>query len=140
MQVFQFLRLILHLLLDSARRPTAICNADENTWYGEYPIMLSGGFDSRYDFELHDGVLTIVPSTGISSTEVEGLNIRTSNGTIMIGSEDTLDKVQVFNLSGMLIAYKENVSGETLINVSQGIYIVKCQNGKDTATMKVTVK
>ena len=92
---------------DLERRPTAICNADENTWYGEYPIMLSGGFDSRYDFELHDGVLTIVPSTGISGTEVEGLNIRTGNGTIMIGSEDTLDKVQVFNLSGMLIAYKD---------------------------------
>lgn len=125
---------------DLERRPIAFCNADENSWYGEYPITLSGGYDSRYDFELHDGVLTIVPSTGISSTEVEGLNIRTGNGTIMIGSEDTLDKVQVFNLSGMLIAYKENVSGETLINVSQGIYIVKCQNGKDTATMKVTVK
>ena len=128
---------------DLERRPTATCDADENTWYGEYPIRLSGGYDSRYTFNLHDGVLTILPEgTSIAETEVEGLNIRCENGAIVITSESGIKAIEVYDISGQLVASEKDVNGSELrFDVGhQGVYIVRLWTDNGAMTRKVLLK
>lgn len=128
---------------DLERRPTAVCNADENTWYGEYPIMLSGGYDSRYTFDLHDGVLTILPEgTSITETEVDGINIKCENGVIIINPDESVNTIEIYDITGQLIASEKDVNGNELrFNVnSKNVYIVKCWTSNGTRVYKILAK
>lgn len=128
---------------DLERRPTAVCNADENTWYGEYPIMLSGGYDSRYTFDLHDGVLTILPEgTSITETEVDGINIKCENGVIIINPDESVYAIEIYDITGQLIASEKDVNGNELrFNVnSKNVYIVKCWTSNGTRVYKILAK
>ena len=128
---------------DLERRPTAVCNADENTWYGEYPIMLSGGYDSRYTFDLHDGVLTILPEgTSITETEVDGINIKCENGVIIINPDESVNTIEIYDITGQLIASEKDVNGNELrFNVnSKNVYIVKCRTSNGTRVYKILAK
>ena len=128
---------------DLERKPIAICNADENTWYGEYPIMLSGGYDSRYTFDLHDGVLTILPEgTSITETEVDGINIKCENGVIIINPDESVYAIEIYDITGQLIASEKDVNGNELrFNVnSKNVYIVKCWTSNGTRVYKILAK
>ena len=128
---------------DLERRPTVTCDADENTWYGEYPIRLSGGYDSRYTFNLHDGVLTILPEgTSITETEVEGLSIRCENGSIVITSESGVNAVEVYDIGGQLVASEKDVNGSELrFDVGrQGVYIIRLWTDNGAMARKVLLK
>lgn len=115
---------------DLERRPTAYCTADEASWYGEYPILLSGGYDSRYDLRLHDGVLTVVPApTGLDSPTDQGntFSLTSRDGLILLNCGEEAQAVDVFDTAGRRIASRRNVPcGETIIEVGRpGIYTVR---------------
>lgn len=93
---------------DLYQKPNVTCSADRETWYGEYPIILSGGFDPRYNFFLTDGTLTIRPSAGLEYV-----------------LPDTIENYTIHNLFGQLLYYK--VDKEKLNSLNPGIYII---NGK----------
>jgi len=128
---------------DLERKPTATCEADEYTWYGEYPIKLSGGYDSRYTFNLHDGVLTILPEgTSITETEVDGINIKCKNGVIVIKSDESVNAIEIYDITGQLIASEKDVNGNELrFNISsKNVYIVKCWTSNGTRVYKILAK
>ena len=125
---------------DLERRPVATCDATEYAWYGEYPITVSGGYDSRYSFSLHNGVLTIEPSTGIGGTRPDGPTVRTEPGTIVVSSQEAIDAVAVVSLSGVAVAYEQGAIGQTRFGVSPGVYIVKWRCGGRAAAIKVAVE
>ncbi len=105
---------------DLERRPTATCSATESSWYGEYTIYLSGGYDSRYTFNLHNGSLAITRPTGISATPADDSDIRLSSrdGILVVQSPHGLDVIEVFDASGRRLTRREHLpAGETRIEV-----------------------
>ena len=75
---------------------------------GQYPIMLSGGYDKNYYMNLKDGTLTIVQgSVGVGSIEADGR------------------PVSVYSLSGQFVRMVESTSPEYLKHALRpGVYII----------------
>ncbi|MCF0207965.1 MAG: MBG-2 domain-containing protein, partial [Bacteroidaceae bacterium] len=90
--------------------PTATCSAKQDSWYGEYSIVLSGGYDPRYNFHLVNGTLYVVTE---SESAIEDV------------TADSNRPVKVYSLNGQLMS--SNATEETLKMLPQGIYII---NGK----------
>ena len=74
--------------------------------------------------------------TGIE--DIESAAITTGKGFIMVKNVANA-KVTVVSISGRLQA-QEEVSGDTRIDVPQGIYVVVLESGSDVKRMKVIVK
>ena len=120
---------------DLERRPMVYCSADEQSWYGEYVISLDGGYDSRYTFRLHDGLLTVLPSaSSVDNVQVDdNFMIVGHKGYILLKSKVDGWSVDVFNMSGYSVASRRDVGvGETVIAIEDpGVYILRINcNGK----------
>ena len=76
------------------------------------------------------------PVTGIE--DIESAAITTGKGFIMVKNVANA-KVTVVSISGRLQA-QEKVSGDTRIDVPQGIYVVVLESGSDVKRVKVIVK
>ena len=76
------------------------------------------------------------PVTGIE--DIESAAITTGKGFIMVKNVANA-KVTVVSISGRLQA-QEEVSGDTRIDVPQGIYVVVLESGSDVKRVKVIVK
>ena len=76
------------------------------------------------------------PVTGIE--DIESAAITTGKGFIMVKNVANA-KVTVVSISGRLQA-QEKVSGDTRIDVPQGIYVVVLESGSDVKQVKVIVK
>ena len=78
------------------------------------------------------------PVTGIE--DIESAAITTGKGFIMVKNVANANaKVTVVSISGRLQA-QEAVSGDTRIDVPQGIYVVVLESGSDVKRVKVIVK
>lgn len=62
--------------------------------------------------------------SGINELRTKGFNIWSSPGTLHI-STPRMGTVQIFNLSGILVKNLQNVSGETKVELPQGMYLLK---------------
>lgn len=121
--------------------PIATCEADENSAAGTYPITLSGGSDSRYSFNLHDGILTILKETSIKNVNAVDVSIWSRKGKIIIQSNEFLAGINIFDISGKQIAGERNIrQNELQINVNAGIYIVKYWTKNGTGMKKIAVR
>ena len=108
---------------------------------GTYPITLSGGSDSRYSFNLHDGILTILKETSIKNANAVDVSIWSRKGKIIIQSNEFLAGINIFDISGKQIAGERNIrQNELQINVNAGIYIVKYWTKNGTGMKKIAVR
>lgn len=126
---------------DLESQPTATCEADESSSAGTYPIILSGGSDSRYSFNLHDGVLTILEGTSIENVNAVDVSVWSKNGEIIVQSKETIACISVFDMSGKQIAGERDIKqNELQINVGAGIYIVKYWTKNGSGIKKIAVR
>lgn len=126
---------------DLESQPIAICGADENSATGTYPIILSGGSDPRYSFNLHDGVLTILEGTSIENVNAVDVSIWSRNGEILVQSKEPLTNIDIFDISGKQIAGERDIrKNELRINAGAGIYIVKYWTKTGSGMKKIAVR
>ena len=84
------------------KKPTASCDADENSTPGTYTIVVSGGEAKNYTFTYVNGVLTVTKEDAIED---------------IIGDGQTFD---VYNTQGLKVRSKTT----TLKGLPRGIYVV----------------
>ena len=83
-----------------------------------------------------EAIFTGTPVTGIE--DIESATIYTGKGFVMVKNVANAE-VTVVSISGRLQA-KQEISGDTRIDVPQGIYVVVLQSGDDVKRVKVIVK
>ena len=83
-----------------------------------------------------EAIFTGTPVTGIE--DIESATVYTGKGFIMVKNVANAE-ITVVSISGRLQA-KQEISGDTRIDVPQGIYVVVLQSGDDVKRMKVIVK
>ena len=83
-----------------------------------------------------EAIFTGTPVTGIE--DIESATVYTGKGLIMVKNVANAE-ITVVSISGRLQA-KQEISGDTRIDVPQGIYVVVLQSGDDVKRVKVIVK
>ena len=83
-----------------------------------------------------EAIFTGTPVTGIE--DIESATVYTGKGFIMVKNVANAE-ITVVSISGRLQA-KQEISGDTRIDVPQGIYVVVLQSGDDVKRVKVIVK
>lgn len=93
--------------LDLDELPKVICAANETSDEGKYDIVLYGGKDDNYDYVFHNGVLTIIPSTGIVGiiSEKAPVDVYTASGVKVRSHATTLEGLK----SGVYIVNRKKV-------------------------------
>ena len=128
-------------------------SADGKYYYGDVITVIAIPVDGT-DFEkwsdgskeqVHE--ITLYKDTSLKASfsgvptgieDIESAAITTGHGFIMVKNVAKA-KVTVVSISGRLQA-QEEVSGDTRINVPQGIYVVVLESGSDVKRVKVIVK
>lgn len=128
-------------------------SADGKYYYGDVITVIAIPVDGT-DFEkwsdgskeqVHE--ITLYKDTSLKASfsgvptgieDIESAAITTGHGFIMVKNV-TEAKVTVVSISGRLQA-QEEVSGDTRIDVPQGIYVVVLESGSDVKRVKVIVK
>lgn len=128
---------------DLERRPTATCNATTGSWYGEYTIFLSGGYDSRYSLNLHNGRLTVTRPTGLTTAQADDTAVKLSSrgGVLIVQTPHELERLEVFDAAGRRIAIRSHVAaGETRIDVgTSGPCLVRIMYSGKVRVLKIYI-
>ena len=113
--------------------PVAETGITSSSVAGDYTIVLTGGSDDNYEFELIDGVLTIEESIqvlGLEDKFVKKVYPNPIGATLNISGAYDISNLAVFTLSGkeMLSVSIESKRDNISLDVSQleaGIYVLK---------------
>ncbi len=103
------------------REPTISCNATEASSPGTYPITLSGGRATNYDFTYQNGMLTV--------TESDAVVITANSYTIEYG--DPLPDFG-YEVSGAALKGVPNISCNATANSNAGTYTITVSKGSVT--------
>lgn len=74
-----------------------------------------------------------IPS-GITEALSEKFDVKFANGNIIMSMSGN---VEVYNISGTLIASAEEVKKLSLVSLNKGVYLVRCHAGKNIRTLKI---
>lgn len=74
-----------------------------------------------------------IPS-GITEALSEKFDVKFANGNIIMSMSGN---VEVYNISGTLIASAEKVEKLSLVSLNKGVYLVRCHAGKNIRTLKI---
>lgn len=85
--------------------PTISCDADINSPAGIYPIVLEGGYDKNYEYQLQNGVL----------------NIRVQSGIDEITIDDLDENCTIYTLQGIKIQSSNNIRPGYYIVIKHGV-------------------
>ncbi len=85
-----------------------------------------------------DNKVGLIP-VGIEQTLADNANIiiNAVEGGIEISGKTT---VEVYDLSGIVVAKTDVAAGKTVINLAKGLYVVKATDGKTTLRRKIIVR
>ena len=99
-----------------------------------------GSTDKIHEITLKADTKVVASFSGVPTgiEDIESAAITTGKGFIMVKNVANA-KVTVVSISGRLQA-QEEVSGDTRIDVPQGIYVVVLESGSDVKRTKVIVK
>ena len=105
---------------------------------GVFDIFLVCGLSDNYEFDYHNGKLTIVKQDDDvainESAAIFEVYPNPSNGAFFVNAGDDAQEVRIFNSTGKLVKV-ENIEGVTRIDISEyanGIYFVKVGNQTKT--------
>jgi hypothetical protein len=121
--------------------PAVSCTANINSPVGFYDIILSGGSDNNYNYQLINGTLEVVNANGINEILTNNLSVYpnpVSNGELKIESAELTDgeTITITDLSGRVVLVETWHStslqnGITTINVQNllsGVYLLRVGN------------
>jgi PKD repeat protein len=127
---------------------TGTAVAEMHTGTHEYTVSMSGYDDVTGTFEVVDGPVTVpVNMLGIGNVQTANLKLypNPTNGNVTVELPHMVSGATaiVTDLTGKTIATKQFESTTTTVdlsNVSEGIYIIRVQNGNTLHTNKIIVK
>jgi hypothetical protein len=123
--------------------PTVSCVADANSPIGFYNIVLSGGNDNNYNYQLVNGKLEITGGTGIDNVSVIDISLYPNpvRHDLFIRSEFPVTKVEIYNLSGSLVLIQTELTEKVDVSrLAAGIYFVKVTVADGVVTKKIRVQ
>jgi hypothetical protein len=120
--------------------PTIRCSAELSSPVGFYDIVLSGGYDNNYDYNLINGRLEVTLPDGIGDVSVPEIAVYPNpvKHDLYIRSEAPIQKLEICYLSGARIAVREN--GNKKINISDlpnGTYLVRIYTEAGSVTKNI---
>ena len=124
--------------------PTTYCIASVNSSAGFYDIILSGGSDKNYEYNLINGKLEITNNqNSVSETTILKFSIYPNpiKDEIFIKSDLQIEKVEICSLTGITLMTENNFTEK--INVSvlpQGVYLLKVYTDEGLAVSKIVKK
>lgn len=114
---------------------------------GDYPITVSGGLASNYDFSYVEGNLKVETTTAINPTHKDEVKVWLNPFTsrLVVSSSANINRVVVTNIIGqpMQVSIQENANYEWVISVSSlksGIYLVTLYSADGKRVVRKVVK
>ncbi|MDL2247189.1 T9SS type A sorting domain-containing protein [Bacteroides sp. OttesenSCG-928-J23] len=123
--------------------PSIDCLADENSPIGFYDIVLSGGSDNNYNYQLMNGRLEVVVATGISDASMLNLSFYPNpvESELFIQSESPIQKVEVYTQSGNCVLRDNNFNEKlNLSHLPDGFYFVRVYTDNAPKTGKIMIR
>jgi hypothetical protein len=123
--------------------PTISCAADENAPVGFYDIILSGGNDNNYDYQLVNGELEIIDATGINNPAGQHVSLYPNpvKHDLFIKSDALIERVEIYNSSGLRILVNDTFTWKIDVShYAKGIYFVKVTVADGVVTQKIVVQ
>ncbi len=112
-------------------QPTALCEANEQSAAGVYPIVLSGGEDNNYEFSYTPGTLTIELITSLLKSKENLMSVYpnpVTNELVVSQGKALSISMSVYDLNGRLL-HKHSLDRENQVidfsNYSKGTYLVE---------------
>jgi hypothetical protein len=128
------------------RLPDVSCAADRNSPEGLYDIILSGGSDNNYLYQLVNGKLEVTTSQGGNGTDyipAPHLTVYPSpaKSNLYFKSDGTIEKVEIYSLFGVCVLSADNVYEKLNISgLTDGLYLVRVYINGIPQTKRILVK
>jgi hypothetical protein len=120
--------------------PMVDCAAERSSPVGFYDIVLSGGEDKNYDYQLVNGRLEITLPDGIEDVAAAGVSIYPNpvRSELFIRSDSPVRRIEICHLSGIRIAVRELVGQSvSLADLPKGIYLVRIATDAGVIVRKI---
>jgi len=123
--------------------PTIYCAANINSPVGFYAIVLSGGLDNNYDYTLINGKLEVIAPNGLGKIDVSKILIypNPAKNYLFIQSESPIEKVEIYNQSGMCVLINDNVMEKLDVSsLVNGFYLARIYVDEIPVIKKIVIK
>jgi hypothetical protein len=121
--------------------PTIICSANNTLTFGTYDIILSGGYDKNYSYNLTNGKLVVKDNTGLNiiNTFNASLYPVPTNNRVFIQSDMSITRVEVYSIEGrlLLINTSDKIMSIDLSELMEGTYICKLHSSTGVMTKMI---
>ncbi|GHV10490.1 hypothetical protein FACS1894162_4850 [Bacteroidia bacterium] len=122
--------------------PSITCAANANSPVGFYAIVLSGGSDNNYAYNLVNGRLEVMATTDINNIENKSISIypNPAKQYLYIQSESPVQKIEIYDQIGKLVHIESNIAERIDISsLSEGLYLVRIYGNDWVNTQKIMV-
>jgi len=124
--------------------PTIYCAADVNSPVGTYDIVLLGGSDNNYSYNLINGKLDVLVNTGIAETErASSLKVypNPTRHLLYIQSDAPVERVEIYSQSGACVLINTNVTDKLDVSgLANGTYLARIYVNGIPVTKKIMIK
>ena len=126
--------------------PTIYCEANKNSPVGLYDIVLSGGLDNNYNYNLVNGKLEILPNGGdgiVETGRAPSLQVypNPAKNYLFIKSDYPVEKIEIYNQSGVCVLINDVVMEKLDIScLVNGVYLAKIYVDGVPVIKKIVVK
>jgi hypothetical protein len=112
--------------------PLITCPANINSPAGFYDIVLSGGSDNNYAYNLVNGTLEVKILNALEDVRVENISLYPNpvRNELFIKSVTPVEKVTIYDITGVPVIYQKSLNGQ-FVDVSHlpdGVYFIRIEN------------
>jgi len=124
-------------------KPVVSCVADLSSPIGTYPITVSGGNDTNYNFTYGNGTLTIINPMEVKSLSESGISISPNPVRNEMSINMKLleqEEFSIINMQGSTIYTQTLNNDNSVIDISflnPGIYMVRISDNQKVAIQKI---
>ena len=123
--------------------PTISCSATEASPAGFYDIVLSGGLNGNYEYQLTNGQLEVVAPNNVEQVSASGIALypNPAKQNLYIKSHVPVEKVEAYNALGACVLIKNNVTGALDVSaLPAGIYLFRIYAEGTSAVWKIVIE
>ena len=123
--------------------PTISCEANVSSSVGFYDIVLSGGSDKNYYYTLINGQLEVLQGSNVETLSATSLQVYPNPATnfIYIQSESPVEKIEIYNQSGVCMLINDNVTEKTDVSgLANGFYLARIYVDGIPVNKKIVIK
>jgi hypothetical protein len=123
--------------------PSISCGADKDSPAGFYDIILAGGYDNNYDYQLAYGRLEVMLPSGMEGVSVSKVSVYPNpvKHDLYIQSDCPVEKVEIYNQSGLCVLADGVFTGKIDVSsLSAGVYYVRIYTNGVPGNRKIIVE